>query len=45
MVEDLVAKGSDVNAVKADGCTPLHIAAAHGRTAAVRKLIGLGAQR
>ena len=31
LVRELVGRGCDVNAA-ADGCTPLHSAAGHGRT-------------
>ena len=45
LVRELVVRGSDVNAVKANGCTPLHDAATSGRTQAVRELLKLGAAK
>ena len=45
LVRELVVRGCDVNAVNANGCTPLHSAAASGRTQAVRELLKLGAAK
>ena len=45
LVRELVVRGCDVNAVKANGYTPLRVAAACGRTKAVCELIKLGAAK
>ena len=44
-MRELVVRGCDVNAVKANGCAPLHDAATSGRTQAVRELLKLGAAK
>jgi ankyrin repeat protein len=43
VIQELVEKGCNLNAVNTYGCTPLHIAAAHGRLESVTLLLGLKA--
>ena len=45
LVRELVVRGSDVNAVKANGVLPSTDAATTGRTQAVRELLKLGAAK
>ena len=45
VVREMVVRGCDVNAVDADGCTPLHEAAAFDETGAVCELLKLGATK
>ena len=45
VVREMVVRGCDVNAVDADGCTPLHEAAAFDETGTVCELLKLGATK
>ena len=42
-LEDILARGADVNALNPSGLTPLMVAAYHGRTEMVKALIERGA--
>lgn len=43
VIEELILKGADINAVQGDGCTPLHLAAEHGYDQFVEILLNLSA--